>query len=292
MPPYIIYFDAQEGQSALDVAAACQDLNIYPYLRSMITNGRDLTHQSDPSIGQSTDQDAADDNSSDTSSSSATSAFQTSYISSMEVKKLRKNKDGKKKSKNVYRESLCESINLDGEESIDDDNSPRKTKKVMYSSKLNSEQLLSPLSQSSTETTYSSIVESDSRVKVTISTSVASRINQEMGANDTIKEEETEKEAAAIAEDEVIEEIDVRNVLISGKQPLEENLTEQKVAFLECQSPTKISSSSSNSSFVTAKSTAKSPFKKMRKAAGRAFSFVARGGEKKVKSSKHLKTKS
>ena len=47
------------------------------------------------------------------------------------------------------------------------------------------------------------------------------------------------------------------------------------------------STTSSSSSFLTAKTTSKSPaFKKMKKVAGRAYSFVAGGSDKKVKTPK------
>ena len=94
--------------------------------------------------------------------SSPISVGQNSCISSMEVKNLHSRKESKMALKKVYRESNFAFLrNQDGEESVDDDNSPRKEKRVAYASKLISDQLLSPLSQSSAETSYSSIDQSD-----------------------------------------------------------------------------------------------------------------------------------
>lgn len=193
----------------------------------------------------------------------------------MEVKKLNTRKENKLISKKIYRESNCTLLkNHDGEESVDDDNSPRKEKRVTYTSRLVSEQVLSPLSQSSTETSYSSILQSEN-------------ILFERQQKDLIpNEESTQEEIANAYTVDTSEELNVSTQLMPEELMLADESFGPQVVFSECQSPKILGRSLSSSTFITAKSTAKSPFKNMRKAAGRAFSFVAGGKVKKEKTKK------
>ena len=207
--------------------------------------------------------------------SSPISVGQNSCISSMEVKNLHTRKESKMALKKVYRESNFAFLrNQDGEESVDDDNSPRKEKRVAYASKLISDQLLSPLSQSSAETSYSSIDQSDD---------ILSRKQQK----DVIPDEE------GISHDDAGSKstpFTICNQSVPEEPILIDEKFEPVVAFSEHLSPKILDRSLSSSSFITAKSTAKSPFKNMKKAAGRAFSFVAGGIAKKDKKTRGVST--
>ena len=236
-----------------------------------------------------------------------------------------------KKGQKKMRKQRYLSANVDGEESVDDDKSPRKGRRAP--SKLVSEQLLSPLSQSTTETTYSSILESDLLAQENVNAcesvlnfnELASRSFDEI--NDIEIKGETEEDRDKAAEGEVVvqagREADAEEEARAQSQVLAEENAEvslqdsdegkedssvpvdvgipanQDIHAMTDFTPetdmmktietreisgesedVKISpehSMSTTSSFVTAKTTYKSPaFKKMKKAAGRAFSFVAR----------------
>ena len=253
--------------SAFDYAATCKDLSIYPYLKTAIANDQvaiklmikptELSQE----IG-------------DGSSSESISVDQTSYLSSMEVKNLHTRKENKMIMKKAYRESdFAYQRNQDGEESVDDDNSPRKEKRVAYTYKLVNDQVLSPLSQSSTGTSYSSIDQSDDILSGKQQKDV---IPDEEGKQDEITHDGRVSESV--------------NLIICNQSTPEESILidetfQPVVAFSECRSPKILDRSLSSSSFITAKSTAKSPFKNIKKAAGRAFSFVAGGRAKKERKS-------
>lgn len=248
----------------------------------------------------------------------------SSYLTSMGVKQMLK-KGQKKMRKERYL-----SANVDGEESVDDDKSPRKGRRTP--SRLVSEQLLSPLSQSTTETTYSSILESDHLAQVDVNTSVLNfdelagrsfeenvETNAEVGTDkDAEADVEADGEAEAVEEAEAVAEAKAEAEITLQKHSDESKEDGAEAAEGEIHSSSdehatiefiseadvektletreisgesqdvKISpehSMSTTSSFVTAKTTYKSPaFKKMKKVAGRALSFVAGGKGKAAKS--------
>ena len=216
------------------------------------------------------DPSAEDGNMSDSSassSSSANSSYQTSYLSSMEVMKLRTKKEKKKLLKQKFRESNGEPVSHhDGEESVDDDNSPRKEKRIIYASTLLSEQVLSPISQSSAESTYSAVIDTESCADVELKSDIIP--DEEVNIDICLKEE---------ALDEKIE-----IVIVSTKEVVDEAY-EPQVIFSEILSPKVSTRENSSSSFETTRTALKSPFKGMKKVAGRAFTFVSGGKYKKDK---------
>ena len=257
--------------SALDLAATCKNLSIYPYLKAATISGREFNNSFyiESAKKEATTSLIADDDASIPSSSSVNS----SYLSSMDVKKVPK----KEHIKSNYHLG-----NIDGEESVDDDKSPRKGKRNPRPSRLLSEQLLSPLSQSSTETTYSSILESEN-VPTTEECDNIVCLTEiiDKSKNESMKSFTEEKVLSEVAE--ILENCEPQScgVLISESDKVK--TVEPETVFPGYQSLTVSpeSSMASESSFVTAKTTTKSPaFKKIRKAAGRAFLFVARGDKK------------
>lgn len=248
----------------------------------------------------------------------------SSYLTSMGVKKALK------KGQRKMRKERYLSANVDVEESADDDKSPRKGRRTP--SRLVSEQLLSPLSQSTTETTYSSVLESDllaqenAGVSEVNFTEVAGRSLEdttetmaEVGTDrDAEADAEAEVEAVAVGEAEAVAEVAIEAEIAlkhsdeskeDGPEAVEGEMhhaiadahatteltseadVEKSIETREISGESqdvKISpehSMSTTSSFVTAKSNYKSPaFKKMKKAAGRALSYVAGGKGKSVKS--------
>lgn len=260
--------------TALDLAASCKNLSIYPYLKAATISGSQFNnsfHIDSAKKEATAGLTAAGDDASMPSSSSVNS----SYLSSMDVKKLPK----KEQRKNNYHSS-----NIDGEESVDDDKSPRKGARDLRPSRLLSDQLLSPLSQSSTETTYSSILESEN-VAATDNCDHVVCLTEiiDKSRNGSTKSCSLEK---VVSYTEVIQEsCDLQSCGVLIPESNEVKAVEPEVVFSGYQSPiiSPESSMASESSFVTAKTPSKSPaFRKMRKAAGRAFLFVARG-EKKLK---------
>jgi hypothetical protein len=289
-------------------------LSIYPYLKTVSINESNIQSKIETVKEEFLDPD------NDKASVSSSSTI-SSYLTSMGVKKILK-----KGQKKVRKERYL-SANVDGEESVDDDKSPRKGRRAP--SRLVSDQVLSPLSQSTTETTYSSILESDHLAQENVSPSVLNFTEFPGGSYEenveTKTEVETDRNAEANVEAEVeadlveeaVTEVEVeaeRTLQHSDEskedspEPVEgeiyscvdvnatvefileadvEKIIETREISGESQD-VKISpehSMSTTSSFVTAKTTYKSPaFKKMKKAAGRALSFVAGGKGKMAKS--------
>lgn len=261
--------------SALDLAVTCKNLSIYPYLKAATISGKEFNNSFyiESSKKEAPTSSNADDDASIPSSSSANS----SYLSSMDVKKAPKIE---------HRKSNYHLGNIDGEESVDDDKSPRKGKRDPRPSRLLSEQLLSPLSQSTTETTYSSILESENIATTDEFDHIVCLTEMiDKSRNESMK---TSTEVNILSAVEEINDIcDIRSCAVNMPESDKVKAVEPGTSFPGCQSPTISPESSmvSESSFVTAKTPSKSPaFKKIRKAAGRAFLFVARG-EKKVKAS-------
>ena len=261
--------------SALDLAVNCKNLSIYPYLKAATISGSEFNNsfhiesaKKEASTSRNTDDDA---------SIPSSSSVNSSYLSSMDVKKVPKKE---------HRKSNYHLGNIDGEESVDDDKSPRKGKRDPRPSRLLSEQLLSPLSQSTTETVYSSILESENVATADECDQIVCLTEMiDKSRNGSIKCTIEEKVSGEV--EEIHQSCDLQScgVLILGSS--EVKAVEPETIFPSCQSPTVSPESSmvSESSFVTAKTTSKSPaFKKIRKAAGRAFLFVARG-DKKLKAS-------
>jgi hypothetical protein len=289
-------------------------LSIYPYLKTASINESNI--QSKIEAGKEEFFDPHNDKASVSSSSTI-----SSYLTSMGVKKILK-----KGQKKVRKERYL-SANVDGEESVDDDKSPRKGRRAP--SRLVGDQVLSPLSQSTTETTYSSILESDHLAQGNVGASVLNFTEFPGGSYEenveTKAEVETDRDAEADVEAEVeadlveeaVTEVEVEAETTlqhsdeskeDSPEPVEgeiyscvdghateefileadvEKIIETREISGESQD-VKISpehSMSTTSSFVTAKTTYKSPaFKKMKKAAGRALSFVAGGKGKMAKS--------
>lgn len=261
--------------SALDLAVTCKNLSIYPYLKAATISGSEFNQSFyiDSAKKEASTSRTADDDASIPSSSSANS----SYLSSMDVKKVPKKE---------HRKSNYHLGNIDGEESVDDDKSPRKGKRDPRPSRLLSEQLLSPLSQSTTETVYSSILESENVATADECDHVFCDTEMIDKSRDGSMKISSEKKVEGEVE-EIRVSCDLQSCGVIIPESDEAKAVEPETVFPSCQSPTISPESSmvSESSFVTAKTTSKSPaFKKIRKAAGRAYLFVARG-DKKLKTS-------
>lgn len=326
----------QDGVSATEYSTRLEDPDIYTFLISTAMSNHNSSLNCDASKAVL---DCADEDDASVSSSSSASS---SYMSSMAVKKLQK-KEPKKEQRKLMKHSYL-SANMDGEESVDDDKSPCKGR-LMQPSRLLSEQLLSPLSQSTTESTYSSIVdiniaecveqctmtstidipsecdvdqessrdcEGDGYHNSSAEKTALTKIEEEGGGKEVevekgegclivngvrcVRDEDfsgvDESEGGVGRDNEVgEEERDEREDDKVALLPLTSacSVKQSKVIFA-AHSPKGISpesTASSSSSFLTAKTTSKSPaFKKMKKVAGRAYSFVAGGSDKKVKTPK------